>query len=71
MLINYIISVDKFDICVITLNMDDRIGNLKSQIEHFRSGLNAFEGESDTDLKQAIAETEQALYKLEKVLPNG
>jgi hypothetical protein len=51
--------------------MDDRIGNLKSQIEHLKGGMIAFEGTQDTELKQAIAETEQALFKLEKALPNG
>ncbi len=48
--------------------MDDRIGNIKSQVEHLRGGLNAFEGESSTELKKAIAGTEKALHELEKAL---
>lgn len=56
---------------VIYLNMDDRIGNIKSQIEHLKGGLDAFDGETDTDLKKAIADTENALHKLVKALPNG
>lgn len=50
------------------INMDDRIGNLKSQIEHVRGGMNAFDGTSNTELKQAIANTEKALHELEKAL---
>ena len=48
--------------------MDDRIGNLKSMIEHLTGGLNTFDGETNTQLKQAIANTEQALYGLELAL---
>ena len=48
--------------------MDDRIGNLKSQIEHLRGGLDAFDGETDTQLKQAIAALEKAMYDLERAI---
>jgi hypothetical protein len=48
--------------------MDDRTGNLKSQIEHVRGGMSAFDGESDSQLNKAIANMEQALYELEKAL---
>ena len=48
--------------------MDDRIGNVKSQIEHLKGGLSAFEGESATELKEAIANAEKALFELETAL---
>ena len=50
--------------------MDDRIGNIKSQIEHLRAGLDTFQGDSDTSLKQAIANTEKVLHQLEKAVNN-
>ena len=50
------------------LSMDDRIGNVKSQIEHLKGGLSAFEGESATELKAAIANAEKALFELETAL---
>ena len=62
------IDVDFTHHCGISLNMDDRKGNLKSQIEHLRGGLNAFDGDSDTSLKEAIANTEKALHQLEKAV---
>ena len=46
--------------------MDDRIGNLKSQIERLRGGLSAFDGETDTQRKEAIANAEKVLFELEE-----
>ena len=40
--------------------MDDRLGNTNSQIERLRGGLTVFDGESSTELKEAIVQTEKA-----------
>ena len=52
------------------VKMDDIIGNFKSQIEHFRGEMDILDGETDTEVKKAIAETETALFRLEKAIAN-